>query len=39
MIYALYRYIIFLTFKNVIDTEHSQNGPGKLGLKYPVVTP
>ena len=36
MIYALSRYIIFLTFKNVIDSrltlEHPQNGPGKLGL-------
>ena len=33
----LSRYIIFLTFKKCdwlqIDTEHPQNGPGKLGLK------
>ena len=40
MIYALSRYIIFLSFKNVfdsrvwlqIDTEHPQIGPSKLGL-------
>ena len=38
MIYALSRYIIFLTFKNVIDTEHPQNGPGKLGLTIQLLT-
>ena len=40
MIYALSRYIIFLTFKKCdwlqIDTGHPQNGPGKLGLNLKV---
>ena len=36
MIYALSRYIIFPNLQKCdwlqIDTEHPQNGPGKLGL-------